>query len=427
MKVAFCTPLHTQSAIGRVSIRVADELSRRRHIVTLINIEREPSPTTHDSAQEQLSWNDPEAIAELRAADVIVVQIGDNYQYHAGAIHILHNFRCVGIFHDANIYNLFRMWAFDGRSDLEGKQAYERELHRFYGDDQEFLIDDPSASTRFDMIRWLAAQCASALVHATFYKARVQDYCAGIVLSTPLTYDARPNGAAAEVQASKSSLSILTLGHINPNKCCDQVIEAIGQSELRARSEYRIAGQVTEAERDRLARLASEHNVDTTFLGRVPESVIAQELERADIVCCLRRPILEGASASAIEAMLSVRPIIVPDAGFYAEIADSAALKVPAEFDSNDIRKALEFLAERTDIRREIAENGRNWAIKNCSVQNYVDQLEELLTTAVSVVPYLDLACTYAAQLKQLGFDQKDPIFFQMADCLQGLCKPDTN
>lgn len=424
MKIALCTPLHLQSAIARVSISVANELTRRGHTVTLINIERDPSQPTHDSAQAQLSWNDPKATTELHAASVIVVQIGDNYQYHAGAIHILHNFRCTGIFHDANIYNLFRMWAFDGRTDLDGLKTYETEIGSLYGSDLSIDIADPSQHTKFDMIPWLAAQCAAALVHAAFYKARVQEYCPGVVMNTPLTYDARPTDEVVEPD-EKSSISLLTFGHINPNKCCDQMIEAIGQSGLREQAEYRLVGQVSLAERDRLTAIASQYNVAVTLSGRVTDEEIAHELHRADIVCCLRRPILEGASASAIEAMLTGRPVIVPDAGFYAEIADSAVVKVPADFSSNDIQKALEFLAGRPEMRKVIGDRGKEWVTTNCSVRSYVDKLEHLLAAAVRIEPYLSVSSTYARQLKQLGFDENDPIFFQVADRLQSLCKVD--
>ena len=123
--------------------------------------------------------------------------------------------------------------------------------------------------------------------------------------------------------------------------------------------------------------------------------------------------------------MLSARPVIVPNAGFYTEIADTAAVKVPAEFSVHDIKIALEFLAERPETRHAIATSGKDWATRNCSVQYYVDNLEKLLAEAILVQPYLDLATTYAAQLKQLGFGQSDPIFFQVADCLQGLCEVD--
>lgn len=117
----------------------------------------------------------------------------------------------------------------DGKTDAEGKLRYDTELKRVYGDDVTLQLDDPNAARSLDMIEWLAAQCASALVHAKFYLARVQDHCPGTVLSCPLTYDARPNTEFDE--GSTSQLRILTLGHINPNKCCDQVIEAIGRSE----------------------------------------------------------------------------------------------------------------------------------------------------------------------------------------------------
>lgn len=422
MKIALCTPLHIESAIARVSISVANELTRRGHDVALINIERVPSSTSHTTTQPQFWWKDPSTTHELQGATVILVQIGDNYDYHAGAIQLLHDFRCTGIFHDANIYNLFRMWAFDDRSALEGQREYEQEIRKIYGSESDVDIGDPGQHIRFDMVPWLAAQCAAALVHATFYKQRVQDHCPGPVMVTPLTYDIGPVQVPVAA-VEKAALSILTLGHINPNKCCAQVIEAIGRSRLREQAEYRIVGQVSEGERDRLTAIASQFDVRVTISGRVTDEEIASELQRADIVCCLRRPILEGASASAIEAMSFGKPVIVPDGGFYAEIADSAAVKVAADFSLNDIQKALEGLAGGSDLRDAFGKRGKEWVKSNCSVQSYVEKLEQLLAAALLVEPYLGLSSTYARQLSHLGFDQNDPIFFQVADRLQGLCK----
>ena len=78
MKVALCTPLHVHSAIARVSVSVANELVRRGHAVTLINIERTPGSTVHEGVQEQISWKDRQATVALQHAGAIVVQIGDN-------------------------------------------------------------------------------------------------------------------------------------------------------------------------------------------------------------------------------------------------------------------------------------------------------------------------------------------------------------
>jgi hypothetical protein len=120
-KIALCTPLSSHSAIARASKILAAELERRHQFVSLINIELE-IPKTEGATSSSLWWKDPKAAAALESADAIVVQIGDNYAYHAGAIEILSRFRCIGIFHDANIYNLFRM-GFRRGSTAEGRRG----------------------------------------------------------------------------------------------------------------------------------------------------------------------------------------------------------------------------------------------------------------------------------------------------------------
>jgi glycosyltransferase involved in cell wall biosynthesis len=426
MKVALCTPLHVHSAIARVSVSVANELVRRGHAVTLINIERTPGSTVHEGVQEQISWKDRQATVALQHAGAIVVQIGDNYDYHAGAISILHDFRCVGIFHDANIQNLFRMWAFDGKSDSEAMKLYDATVRKLYGDDPELQTPETDQHSRLDMLRWLASQCSSALVHANFYKKKIQDFCPGPVITTPLTYDARQPAKAPD-RVATSRLSVLTFGHINTNKCCDLVIEAIGHSKIRTAAEYRIVGPVTEDERQRLAALAAKHQVETVIAGRVTDADIADELQLADIVCCLRKPILEGGSASAIESMLSSRPIMVANAGFYAEIDDDAAVKLSADFSADEIQTALERLAADAEARHAIAQRGREWAVRNCSIEHYVDKLEMAIASAIAVEPQLELSSTYVNQLRQLGLDEDHAPFFEVADCLQSLFPTDAS
>lgn len=411
MKIVLCTPLSSHSAIARASKILAAELERREQFVSLISIELE-IPKTGGATSSSLWWKDPKAEAALGSADAIVVQIGDNYTYHAGAIEILSRFRCIGIFHDANIYNLFRMWAFDEGSSVEGQARHDRQLAAIYGDELK-TCENP------DLLRWLASQCAAALVHSDFYLSAIRDYCPGPVAKSRLAYDARP---VANSEKQSDRFTVLTLGHINANKCCSEVIEGIAALEIKPSIEYRLAGPIAEAEQEKLAAAASAQGVRLTVLGRVSDEEMAQELGRADVVCCLRRPVLEGASASAIEAMLSSRPIIVADSGFYAEIDEAAAIKLPANFGVPDITQALNRLISDDTLRESLGRWARVWASEECSLSHYTDVLEALISSAVAATPYLELARAYADQLSELGFNEQDAVSTEIADRLQELC-----
>lgn len=412
MKIALCTPVHVNSAIGRASLILATELELREHLVTFINIEDEAPQQADASSRESLWWKSPQADAELEAADMIIVQIGDNFAYHAGAISILARYRCVGIFHDANVNNLFRMWAFSQCSLADGQARHDGQIAAIYGEQAD-------TAKNHDLLKWLASQCTGALVHADFYKAAVSKHCPGPVAKAHLAYDARPVAASP---SPSGDLTLLTLGHINENKCCGDVIEAIGASANRQTIEYRLAGPIVEAEEARLRALATSCGVRLVVLGRVSDEEMSSELARATVVCCLRRPVLEGASASAIEAMLSSRPIIVANDGFYAEISDDAAIKVPATFAAIDITNALDRLISDESLRSSLGRRAYTWAAEECSITGYADVLEGLLQEAVLATPHLDLARTYADQLSALGLDLRDELSSDIADRLQALC-----
>lgn len=413
MNLALCTPLHVNSAIGRASLLLATELERREHLVTLINIEEEPpQQQTEAGSRESLWWKAPRANSALEAADIIIVQIGDNFAYHAGAISILARYRCVGIFHDANLYNLFRMWAFSQCSIPDGQARHDQQIAAIYGEQAD-------AGKSHDFLKWLASQCTGALVHADFYKAAVREHCPGPVAKAHLAYDARPVDASP---SPSDDFTLLTLGHINENKCCREVIEAIGALPGREAVEYRLAGPIAVAEQVRLRSIASSCGVRLTILGRVSDEEMSSELAKATVVCCLRRPVLEGASASAIEAMLSNRPIVVANDGFYAEISDDAAVKLPANFTVGDITQVMERLISDESLRSSLGRRGYMWASEECSISSYVSALESLVQEAVLATPHLELARTYADQLSALGLDLRDELSSDIADRLQALC-----
>jgi glycosyltransferase involved in cell wall biosynthesis len=421
MRIAVCSPLHTDSAIGRVAIKTAEELSLRGHVIDLVSTERERPSEFQGASQAPVFWMDPNAQSLLMSADMVVVHIGDNYEFHAGGVYILKHWRCVGIFHDANIYGLFRNWAFDRRTEAEGLARYHELISKIYKRSHTLPDTRHAIPLNLDMLPWLAVQCAVAVTHSTFYAEQLRAACPGQVFTTPLTYSASSDIRAATIKKPDTPLRVLTVGHVNANKCCDSVIEAIAASDIRRVVEYRIAGPVCDGERDRLTSLAAIRNVRLTVLGRVSNDMLAEELRDADVISCLRRPILEGASASAIEAMLSAKPIIVVDSGFYADIDDDSAVKVSIDFTTADLNQALDRLAASSELRLQYGKRGQAWAEKHCNVKVYVDVLENALRAAIGIGPFLELAHTFTQQLQALGIDESSSPWRDVANCLQTL------
>ncbi len=238
-----------------------------------------------------------------------------------------------------------------------------------------------------------------------------------------LSQEPRPIPALTE---RTGEVVVTTIGWINANKCADVVIRAIaGSPTLKASCRYRIVGPIAEQERLRLLGIAKAEGFGSLdIVGEVDEATLNVELARADILCCLRKPMLEGASASAIEAMMSGRPTIVADGGFYGELPGEHVMKVPADVSVEAVRAALETLAVDEPRRRQLGEGAARWAREAFSPTRYAATLERFAETFVSVRPHLSLARTYSRNLKSLGLGSDDPAVTRIADQLQQLFEP---
>ena len=83
----------------------------------------------------------------------------------------------------------------------------------------------------------------------------------------------------------------------------------------------------------------------------------------ADVHVNLRSPTMGETSGTAIRALSLGRPLIVSDVGWFSELPDEVALKVPVdEHEVETLAAALELLATRPDVRRAMGAAARELA-----------------------------------------------------------------
>jgi len=415
MKIAWVTPFSTRSAIGRVSSAVVRELLARHHEVLIIRSERDKNDAmpTYPSSVPVTWWHDisPHDL-ELRN-DGIVLNFGDNYEFHAGTLAFAESERCVGIFHDFYLYNMFYCSLICNGLD---ESVHEREVSLTYGANATPLaaeawrknVSIEQIADVLPMTEWLGRRCGAALAHSRFYSHRLENSCPGPVAIAPLCFEARDIDPLPK--RSTGHVTITTVGVINPNKCIDRLITAIGASPmLRASCRLRVVGAITDNERRRLHAVSRDAGFDqVAVLGEVDDATLTDELERADILSCLRCPVLEGASASAIEGMRSGRPIIVADAGFYSDLPDELVFKVPSSVDMLPLGDLLERLVSNEKLRQEIGCKARDWASRTFTTESYVTILEDLMTQFVNSKPLFAVANRIGRQLASLGIGSDD-------------------
>ena len=416
MKIAWVTPFGRRSAIGRVSCAVVRELSSRGHEVLIIRSERDRAdPSEIHASESPVSWWHDVSPREVeRANDLIVLNFGDQYDFHAGTLSFVKDVICLGVFHDYYVYGFFN---FSLADNIVGGGGYEHEIRLTYGDAVMPLVAEArlgnvsleQVADAFPMTEWLGRRCGAALAHSRFYLHRLERSCPGPVAVAPLCFEGRD--VRPLIARGERPTTVTTIGRINPNKCVDRLIEAIGSSlRLRASCRLRIVGAITDPERVRLQALCRQIGLDhVAIVGEVNDATLINELERADILSCLRNPVLEGASASAIEGMKCGRPIIVADAGFYSELPDDLVCKVPSSVEIRPLAAVLERLVADESLRQEIGRNARNWATSNFTTKNYVDVLEDLMNQFVQVKHLLALGGRLGRQLAMLEMEPDDP------------------
>lgn len=425
MRILWATPANVRSAIGRAGIRVAEELARRGHQLELLDLQQAPrgADERHHTDLPLRHWTEvpPEEIRQR--FDLVVAEIGDYFTFHAGLFPLLDHQDCVGIFHDFYLYDLFSGWLFHRGL---GAEVHDGEVALTYGAEAEDLarqarsgeLDQAGIARHLPMTEWIARRCRAAVAHSSFYAPRLDAACPGPVAMTPLSWTARQVPPLRRRRSRR--MVVLTVGVMNPNKCVERVLAAIGGSEnLREAVEYRLVGPIDPAEQARLEDIARRLGYEGLRIhGAASDAELERHLSAADVISCLRDPVLEGGSASAIEGLLSGRPVIVADAGFYADLPEDLVFKVPPDVRPHAVAAQLERLAADEPMRRDVGARAAVWAAEAFAPARYADVVEGLLEETVARLPVLRLGAAYADELLQLGLGRDDPVIARIVDSL---------
>lgn len=417
MKILFFTPVVATSAIGRMAELVVRQLAIQGHDVTVVQSEDFScfdSPV-HPFEVEVLRWNELDRILSLAATtDAVVYQIGNNYQYHRGCLEWLPKLPGVVCLHDYFLGHLFWGWA-----DQVGRTNAYAVLSAWYGMEVGRSYFSASSTQHFvestrqtaPLTEWVASMAIGVVVHSGWDIQRVLSACPGPVDVVPLAYnvcvastaDAKhvvPNGK----DFSQGRMHLLTIGHVNWNKRVESIVRAVGASDvLRNKVIYQLVGRIEADVRMQLVALAESLNVNLLISGEVDSVTLAQAIQQADVLCCLRLPALESASASTIEAMLYGKPTIVMDTGFYRDLPEDCVCKVSPERELEDLQKTLERLIQNPTERSVLGNRAKQFAETTFSACQYASCLVGLSRRAARGTPVIQATRFFANTLVQWG------------------------
>jgi glycosyltransferase involved in cell wall biosynthesis len=417
MNVAWFTPYQQGSAIAKFSSLVVPALAARGHSITLFSSDRQP-PLEHrrlPKGIELLHWSifetDPE-IADIY--DVIVYNVGDNWDNHFGVLKLIDRYNGVCIFHDYYLVDLFLGWY---ATELD-RQLAHRIVASIYGEEgaKEFWARTVQpdfqewAASHAPMTEWVARKAFAAVVHAEFYKQRLVNASAGPVTVIPLAYTAPAN--IDSIRNPNGRVRILSVGVVNPNKRVEAVINALASSSiLRSGCEYNIVGHIEPLYRAKLESLIADSGLldAVHVLGEVSDFELHWRFAEADILACLRWPALEGASASCIEAMSYGKAVIVIDTGFYRSIPSDCVLKVSFAREAQELVQRLEMVALDVKKRDALGKRALEWARREHAPETYAKRIEPLLEAAGEERPAAEALKQIGLTLRGMGVQHDDP------------------
>lgn len=406
MNMVIFTPISQASAIGRMACLVTKSLLKQGHDVIIISTEQEllKNRATHEFGVVCLAYGDKnQVISALKKSDIVVYQIGNNFQYHCGALEWIDKWPGIICLHDFFLGGLFSHWALDNKADADDI------LSKWYGldipkDYWNYTDMGTYLEQNAPMTEWICSLGYGVITHGSWGIQRVLDSCPGPVevVALPVSVPCpSPNSVIGKVK-DKEVFNLVTIGTVNSNKRIRSVLQAIGASDvLRTRLTYRLAGQVDSAVEADLSKFAKNLGVQFIVMGEVDDALLYGLIKDADVMVCLRYPCIEAASASTIEAMLFGKPTIVMDIGFYKELPDTCVRKIAIETEVSDLTNELEYLLNNEDERILLGKNATKWAKSVFCPENYARKLVAFSERTFKSIPIIDMGMYFQGILHQ--------------------------
>lgn len=277
------------------------------------------------------------ALARLPEYDAVVYHLGNN-PAHARAYRALLRHPGLVVLHDGSLAHLvISETHLAGRTD-----RFFNELRTQHGDiaaetvRRYFYLHEPAPwdvdPLRFPLVGRALAAARAVLVHSRFVADLVGTAAPGLPIEIVGHHAlAPPAGARRRASAAAGEPVVFcTAGFLTPAKRIETVLAALAKLCGRVPFRYRLVGAV--APGYPLYGVIRDHGLldHVELVGRVGKERLYSELADADVCVNLRFPTSGETSGIVQRALASGRPVVVNDVGWFSELPDACAAKVPA-------------------------------------------------------------------------------------------------
>jgi glycosyltransferase involved in cell wall biosynthesis len=293
-----------------------------------------------------------------RGTDVALYHVGNNPDAHAWIVDALRRRPGIVVLHDFVIHHLVAGMTVGRRDGHAYLDAMERE-HGVVGRLLAHGVLDkripPLWESRpgdFPLAGFVLQHAVGLVVHSRY----VRDLARAAGYTGPISVVPHPAWPAPDAPVERPAASPLvgSFGVVNASKRTSELLQAFSRvRERHADATLLLVGPTSpgfDLER-RLQRLGLDD------AGLIRESWVDERrlwalMAGVDVCVNLRHPTMGETSGSVIRALSLGKPLVVSDVGWFSELPDSVALKVPVDEDESQVLEAaLELLVSRPDVR----------------------------------------------------------------------------
>jgi glycosyltransferase involved in cell wall biosynthesis len=356
-----------------------------------------------------------------RGTDVALYHVGNNPEAHGWIFDALRRRRGVVVLHDFVLHHLVAGLTL-GRGNPDGYlDAMQRDagvVGRLLAHGVVDNLLPPIWEHRaedFPLAGEVLDRADALICHSRYVERLAREYG----YDGPIAVIPMPAWSSVELGgrlAPEGHAPLVTcIGYLNAAKRVPQLLEAFERVRRRfPRALLVLAGSAAPD-----VKLDPESLGDGVLrLDHLDEARLWRLLDDADVCVSLRWPTMGETSGMAIRALSVGTPLVVSDVGWFAELPDEVAVKVPVdEHEVETLAAALELLAEDEELRARMSAAAGDYARREHDVERvadlYIAALEEGAGwTAVQDAVLRDVA----KAAHEVGLDKNDPELGEVAD-----------
>jgi glycosyltransferase involved in cell wall biosynthesis len=389
MRLAYFSPLPPQrTGVADYSRELLPELVRRAEVD--LWVDTQPDNKALPECRIFNYLNNPGQQKALRGYDAALYHMG-NSPAHRNIYHAMLAAPGIVVMHDFVLHHFFASYYLESRSS---PASYIEEMAYNYGRRGEALASNALMGRRqiweHEPLRYplnyrVLDHARGVIVHSEFARgliARSHPHLpsAKVDLAVSVTDPAPdPKALRQRFGLPEDRFIIGSLGFGSAAKRLEMVLRAI-RALGSDRVLYLVVGELGATLRQQVRGSGMENSVRAT--GYVEFSAFNDYCNLIDLGVDLRYPTMGESSASVCRMMGAGKPCVVSNVGWFAEIPDGCAIKLPRAADERMLVDCLSDLISDDSRRRQIGGQARRY-IREChsprqAAARYVDFVNEV-------------------------------------------------